>query len=218
MTLVDFPGLLAATVFTQGCNFRCGYCHNPDLVLPQFFQTPMPPELILGFLNDRRGKLDGVVITGGEPTLQKGLVDFIVQIKAMGFKVKLDTNGSHPEVLAWLFDLKLLDYVAMDIKTSMAKYKQVTGVNDAASKVRESIALVMSSRISYQFRTTLVKEYCSMPDLGDIRELIKGAHHYVLQPFVKSQKMLNAALGEAEHYTSYEFEALKAQYDVKGTL
>ena len=103
---MDFPGIVAATVFTQGCNFRCGYCHNPELVLPQFFQEPLPPEVVLDYLNDRRGKLEGVVITGGEPTLQKGLVDFIMRIKEMGFAVKLDTNGSHPEVLSSLLESK----------------------------------------------------------------------------------------------------------------
>ncbi len=123
LTLVDFPGKVAATVFTQGCNFRCGYCHNPELVCPESFGPLIPVQEVLAELKTRRGKLQGVVITGGEPTLQKGLVDFIVQVKELGLAVKLDTNGSHPEVLAHLINLRIIDYIAIDIKTSIEKYR-----------------------------------------------------------------------------------------------
>ncbi len=191
LTLVDFPGLVAATVFTQGCNFRCGYCHNPELVLPQFFQAPLPPEVVLDYLNDRRGKLEGIVITGGEPTLQKGLSGFIARIKEMGFAVKLDTNGSHPQVLSSLISLNLLDYIAMDVKSSLARYSQVTGVACDTTKILESIDLIIKSGLPYQFRTTLVKEFCSKEDLEDIRLLVRGSDHYVLQPFVHSPKMIS---------------------------
>ncbi len=213
MTLVDFPGLVAATVFVQGCNFRCGYCHNPELVLPRLFQAPLLPSTVLDYLNDRRGKLEGIVITGGEPTLQKGLSCFIARIKEMGFAVKLDTNGSHPEVLSSLIGLNLLDYIAMDIKSSLKKYSQITGAACDTTKIRESIDLIIKSGIPYQLRTTLVKEFCSREDLCDIQLLIGKAGHYLLQPFVLSQKMIDVRFNHQSQYTGTEVEKLKAQYD-----
>ena len=216
LTLVDFPGLLAATVFTQGCNFRCGYCHNPELVLPEYFQAPLNPEMLLEYLYSRRNKIDGVVITGGEPTLQKGLIDFIVKIKAMGFKVKLDTNGSHPDVLRSLIELKLVDYWAMDVKTSLDKYGQLTIAACDTARIRESIRLIIDSGIPYQLRTTLVKGFCSQKDLGEIRLLIGEANNYVLQPFVRSVKMIDPALMDQEQYSSREFECLREEYEIKG--
>jgi pyruvate formate lyase activating enzyme len=217
LTLVDFPGKVAATVFVQGCNFRCGFCHNPELVLPQFFVGAdlVSARSILDHLNDRRGKLEGVVITGGEPTIQEGLGPFIARIKKMGFAVKLDTNGSHPEVLSSLLKLNLLDYIAMDIKSALAKYSQVTGVACDTAKILESIDLIIKSGIPYQFRTTLVKEFCSEENLRDIRLLMKKANHYVLQPLVLSQKMIDVRLNHQSQYTSIEAEKLKAKYDVK---
>jgi len=213
LTLVDFPGLIAATVFTQGCNFRCGYCHNPQLVLPELFDKPLLPEMVLSYLNGRQGKLEGVVITGGEPTLQKGLVDFISRIKELGFAVKLDTNGSHPEVLFTLFDLNLIDYVALDIKSSPAKYAQVTGIDCDMAKIQESIELIINSGVRYQLRTTLVKEQCSEKDLVEIQHLMPQADHYVLQPFVLSQKMVDDRFDHQDQYTISEVELLKAKYD-----
>jgi len=213
LTLVDFPGLVAATVFTQGCNFRCGYCHNPGLVLPELFGQPLLPEQVFEFLNGRQGKIEGVVITGGEPTLQKGLGDFITRIKGMGFAVKLDTNGSHPEVLSSLFELDLLDYIAMDIKSSLAKYAQVTGISCDTTKIQESIDLIINSGVPYQFRTTLVKGFCSDEDLGYIQPLIRKAGHYVLQPFVHSQKMIDDRFDHQDQYTASEVDHLKSKYD-----
>ena len=219
MKLVDFPGKVAAVVFVQGCNFRCGYCHNPELVLPQFFQAPLLPSEILDYLKGRRGKLEGVVITGGEPTIQEGLSSFIARIKEMGFAVKLDTNGSRPEVLSSLLKLNLLDYIAMDIKSSLAKYSQVTGGTCDTAKILESIDLIIKSGIPYQFRTTLVKEFCSEEDLRDIRPLMKGADHYVLQPFIPSRKMIDLRFNHQSQYTSIEVEKLKAKYEkIKGSL
>jgi len=212
LTLVDFPGKVAASVFTQGCNFRCGYCHNPELVLPRLFQAPLPVELVFDYLSGRQGKLEGVVITGGEPTLQKGLADFIMQIKEMGFAVKLDTNGSQPEVLSSLFELNLLDYIAMDIKSSLDKYSRVSGVFCDTRKIQESINLIIKSGVPYQFRTTLIKEFCSQKDLCDIRLLIKKADHYVLQPFILSQKMVDGRCHQSQ-YTAMEVELLKSKYD-----
>jgi len=218
LTLIDFPGKVAATVFTQGCDFRCGFCHNPELVLPHLFQEPLSPELVLDYLSDKREKLQGVVITGGEPTLQKGLVDFITRVKEMGFAVKLDTNGSHPEVLSTLLGLNLLDYIAMDIKTSLVKYAEVTGVACDTEKIQESIDLIIHSGIPYQLRTTLIKDYCSEEDLPYIQLLVEKADHYVLQAFTPSEKMIDPLLNHQDQYTKPEIEKLKAQYDKKGIL
>ena len=216
LTLIDFPGKVAATVFTQGCDFRCGFCHNPELVLPQLFQEPLSPEMVLLYLSGRKDKLQGVVITGGEPTLQKGLVDFITRIKEMGLAVKLDTNGSHPEVLTTLIGSKLIDYIAMDIKTSLVKYAEVTGVACDTEKIQESINLIINSGIPYQLRTTLIKDYCSEEDLPYIQLLVEKADHYVLQAFTPSEKMIDARLNHQNQYTKTEVEKLKAQYDKKG--
>jgi len=218
LTLVDFPGLVAATVFTQGCNFRCGFCHNPELVLPQMCQAFLPAEAVLNFLNDRRGKLQGVVITGGEPTLQRGLLDFIVAVKEMGFAVKLDTNGSHPEVLSSLLEVNLINFVAMDIKTSWAKYAQVTGIECDITKIQESIQIIINSGVPYQLRTTLVKEFCSNDDLSDIQRSIGKADSYVLQPFVISSKMIDTRFSSQSQYTHSEIELLKTKYDRRWAL
>jgi len=213
LTLVDFPGLVAATVFTQGCNFRCSFCHNPELVLPELFGEPLPVEVIFDFLSSRQGKLQGLVITGGEPTLQEGLPDFIARVKKMGFAVKLDTNGSRPEVLSSLIDLHLIDYFALDIKSSLIRYPQVTGIACDTAKIKESIDLIVKSGIPYQLRTTLVKEFCSREDLDAIQSLIKDAHHYVLQPFIISAKMIDDHFDRQDQYTDAEVEVLKAKYE-----
>lgn len=218
LTLVDFPGRVAATVFTQGCNFRCGHCHNPELVLPQLFGEQLDPEAIFDYLSGRQGKIEGVVISGGEPTLQIDLVDFIARIKNMGFAVKLDTNGSHPEVLLALISSKLLDYIAMDIKTSLVKYAQLTGVACDTLKIQESINLIIKSGIHYQFRTTLVKQFCSDEDMGYMQPLIEKAHHYVLQPFVPAQRMVNPQYNHQDQHTSLEIELLQAKYEKRPTL
>jgi len=213
LTLVDFPGIVAATVFTQGCNFRCGYCHNADLVLPELLGEPLPVELVFNYLSGRQGKIEGVVITGGEPTLQPGLADFIAQIKAMGFAVKLDTNGSHPEVLSTLIELHLIDYFALDIKTSFKKYPLLTNTACDTAKILESIHLIINSGVPYQLRTTLVKEFCSGQDLDEIQALIKDARHYALQPFVISEKMIEERFKNQSQYTDAEIDALKSQYE-----
>ncbi len=213
MTLVDFPGKIAAIVFTQGCNFRCGFCHNPELVCPELFQAPIPQEDILTYLGSRKGKLEGVVITGGEPTIQRGLVDFIMKLKALGFAVKLDTNGSQPEVVGSLIELKLIDYIAMDVKTSLSGYFRAAGVSCDTDKIQESIRLIKSGGLPHQFRTTLVKGVCSAEDLKEIQGLIAGTEHYALQPFVCSQKMINPAFARQENYTSREMEEFKTRFE-----
>lgn len=213
LTLVDFPGKIAACIFCQGCNFRCGFCHNRELVLPQFFQEPLDPQTVLSYLGTRKKKLEGVVISGGEPTIQEGLFGFIAQIKAMGFAVKLDTNGSHPEVILSLLDACLLDYIAMDVKAPFEQYIQVTGVACDTAKIKKSIQLVINSGIPYQFRTTLMKRPGTQDDLRAIGHLIEGARHYVLQSFVFSSALVNPTLDSQAQYTDSEMALLKSQYD-----
>ncbi len=213
LTLVDYPGKVAATVFTQGCNFRCGFCHNPELVCPERFQLTISTKEVLDYLKTRQGKLEGVVITGGEPTLQKGLADFIISVRQLGFSVKLDTNGSRPEVLCDLIGLQLIDYIAMDVKTSLEKYSQVTNCSCDTDKIRESISLIINSGLPYQFRTTLVKEFCRQEDLFEIQKLIGPSSHYVLQPFIFSPKMVGHNLFGRPQYTNVEIEILKTEFN-----
>ena len=200
-SLLDYPDKISAIVFTYGRNFRRGYCHNPELIV----MKNEPAWTIAGFfefLNTRKGKLDGVVVTGGEPCLQKGLIDFIKQIKDMGFLVKLDTNGTFPSVLKEV--LPFVDYIAMDIKAPLYKYKTITKVNIDTEKIKESINIIMNSGIDYEFRTTVVKSQLNMEDFEAIGELIKGAEKYYLQKFVPS-KILDPNLISEKTYSDNEF-------------
>jgi len=208
LSLIDYPGKIAAVIFTQGCNFRCGYCHNAELVCPQLFQTPIKEEDTLRYLQSRCGKLEGVVITGGEPTLQEGLIDFIIRVKKFNFLVKIDTNGSNPEILSQIINLKIIDYIAMDIKMPIMHYKFCE-----PAKIRQSVDLIINSGIAYQFRTTLSKNLCSIEDLESIQKSLGAAQHYVLQPFIVSEKMIDPSLRTQEQYTQEEFEKLKIQFE-----
>ncbi len=180
-TLIDFPKHIAAIIFTQGCNFRCPFCHNPELVLPEKFETPIPAEEVLKFLRSRIKFLDGVEFTGGEPTLQKDLPEFTKQIKQMGFAVKLDTNGTNPSMLEKLFSEKLIDYVAMDVKSSLERYNEIAGTRTDTQKIRESISLIMNYAPDYEFRTTVIKGFHTENEIEKIGELIKGAKQYFIQ-------------------------------------
>ena len=187
LSMVDYPGKLAATVFTGGCNLRCPFCHNAPLVL-RVSETPdLPADEVLSFLRTRKGLLDGVVLSGGEPLLQKGAADFLREVKALGFSVKLDTNGCYPEALAAILEAGLADYVAMDIKNRPEKYAESVGIPDFDMKpVRESIHLLRRSGVDYEFRTTVVKEFHTLDDIRAIGEWLKGSKRYFLQQFVDS--------------------------------
>ncbi len=191
LTLVDYPGKAAATVFTQGCNFRCGYCHNAELVIPEFFCEPIPSQEVLEFLKTRRGKLEGVVISGGEPTIQQGLDEFIVSLKAMGFSLKLDTNGSRPDVLSSLIERQLIDFIAMDIKTSLEKYPALIQVPCDMAFIKRSIDLIQQSGLPHQFRTTVIKGFDLPQDRQAIASLINGSADHVRQSFKVSPKMVD---------------------------
>lgn len=212
LSLIDYPGKIAAIVFTQGCNFRCGYCHNPELVNPDFFTKPIPAEEVFTFLKSRRGKLEGVVITGGEPLLQKGINDFLKRIKGLGYLIKLDTNGSFPERLKDIIEKKLVDYLAMDIKAPLEKYADIIKAAVETKKIKESINLIMNSGLDYEFRTTVVKSQLRKGDILKIGELLKPDSVYILQKFVAS-KTLNPRFLKKSSYSDKEFEKIKMKLE-----
>ncbi len=191
-TLIDFPGRPAAIVFTQGCNFRCRYCHNPELVYPHLFTPSMPEEEIWTFLKRRQGTLEGVVVSGGEPTLQEDLVRFMSELKALGYKTKLDTNGTRPEVLRELIDKKLVDFIAMDLKAPFEKYADITGVEANSTILQQSMDLIRQSGVEYQFRTTYDKEVLTEGDIAALSQLTQGENYKVQEclPVAKEKAAL----------------------------
>jgi pyruvate formate lyase activating enzyme len=207
VSLIDYPGRISAVVFTQGCNFRCPFCHNPELVDPERFEDLIPETEIFSFLQRRRGRLDAVVITGGEPTMHPELVPFIIQLRTMGFQVKLDTNGALPDRLEEMLDRKLLDYVAMDLKAPLERYGEVTKTKADQQHIRRSISLIMGSGVDYEFRTTAVKSLLGPADLEQIGRLIPGAKRFVLQKFVPTKTLDRDYLGESS-YTDGELRAI----------
>jgi len=212
VSLIDYPGLICATVFLQGCNFRCSYCHNPELVNPQLFSPCLKEKEVLDFLKTRRGKLDGVTITGGEPTIQDDLVFFIKKVKQMGFVVKLDTNGSRPQVIKALLDEKLLDFIAMDVKGPLEKYESIVCIMLDIKRIEESIKIILKSKIPHEFRTTILPSQLTLKDVSKIAKLIAGAKRYALQKFMPG-KTLNDKFGEEKNYSEDELEKMKKRLE-----
>jgi pyruvate formate lyase activating enzyme len=208
VSLIDYPGLICATIFLQGCNFKCSYCHNPELVDTRLFQPCIEENKVLDFLNMRRGKLDAVTITGGEPTIHNDLAAFIKKIKKMKFAVKLDTNGSQPQIVKNLLDEKLLDFIAMDIKAPLEKYKSVVKVPVNTDSIKESIKLILKAKIPHEFRTTIVQSQLEEKDVLQIAELISGANSYVLQKFVPA-KTLDKKLLKEKSYPDEKLQKIK---------
>lgn len=200
LTLLDYPEHIAATVFTGGCNFRCPFCHNGELVLNPQAAPLISEEEIVATLKKRQGMLQGVCITGGEPTLQRDLREFIVKVKELGFLVKLDTNGYRPAVLRALLEEGLLDYVAMDVKAAPGNYALAAGVPGMDVRpVLESIALLKESRIPYEFRTTVVKGIHSVEEFEEIGRLLAGSRAYYLQGFRESEGLLGVVGVEGDN-------------------
>ncbi len=185
LTLTDYPGKTAAIVFTQGCNFSCPFCHNRQL-LQQDHASLMPETGLLACLRKRRGLLDGLVITGGEPTLQTDLVSFIENVKHLGLLTKLDTNGSRPEVIRALLQRKLLDYIAMDIKAPWARYHQLAGAPVSVQRIRQSVELIAASDIDHEFRTTVVTPLLDEEDIEHIRESLPRTSLHKRQRLIKN--------------------------------
>lgn len=192
VSLLNYPGLVSATIYVNGCNFRCPFCHNSSIVKGEY--EKLSEDEVFKYLEERKKMLDGVCVSGGEPTTQKDLKEFILKLKNMGFKVKLDTNGYNPSVLKQLIDLKCLDYIAMDIKNSDEKYSKTAGVPIEISVINESIELIMQSGIDYEFRTTVVEEFHSLADIEFIAKKIKGANAYYIQNFEDSGDIMQSCL------------------------
>ncbi len=207
-SMIDYPDKIACIVFTQGCNFRCPYCHNPELVKPEMFGESLNEEEFFDFLKERMGKLDAVSITGGEPTLQYDLIEFIKKIRDLGFLIKLDTNGTNPEMLKEIIDQKLVNYLAMDIKAPFSKYEEITRMPVNIEKIKQSVEMIKNSGIDYEFRTTLVKKLLSPEDIEQIGRDIAGAKQYFLQKFVSTKTVDEKVLHE-ETYSEEEMENLK---------
>lgn len=193
VTLLDFPGKVACTVFLTGCNLRCPYCHNPDLVLTKDNGKYISEKEFFEFLLSRKGKLDGVCITGGEPTLYPSLPDLLRRIRKTGFLVKLDSNGTAPEILKPLLREKLLDYVAIDIKNAPSQYAETCGA-DVIEYVEKSVALLKSSNIDYEFRTTVCHPFHSPKCMEEIGRWLRNAKRYYIQPFVDSGNLLGSGV------------------------
>ncbi len=199
-TLSDYPGKIAAVVFTQGCNFRCPFCHNGGLI--PWESRPderLSEHQVLRFLQSRIGQLEGVVVSGGEPTLQPDLKRFLSRAKTLGYAVKLDTNGSRPEVLRRLFNEGLLDYVAMDVKAPWDHYERLAGVRVETAAIRASIGLIAQSGIPHEFRTTVVPQLLSEGDLRDIARLLPTGSAYRHQPFRSAYAMASHLRGDEPH-------------------
>lgn len=195
LTLLDYPGKVACTVFTAGCNFRCPFCHNASLVIDTYRNAAIPEKDIWKFLEKRTGILDGVCVTGGEPLIQHGIEKFLEQIKGMGYKVKLDTNGSFPDKLRRIVRAGLTDYVAMDLKNSPRNYGRTIGIEGYdLTNIRKSVEFLMEDTVPYEFRTTVVQEFHQRSDFEEIREWIPGARHYYLQQFQDSGDLIRPGL------------------------
>lgn len=220
LTLLDFPDNLAAIVFTQNCNFRCHYCYNPMLVWPRTEklspdgknnkkdQPFVKEEDLFLFLKERKGKIDGVVISGGEPTLHSDLPQFIKKIKDLGYLVKLDTNGTNPVMLANLIKDKLIDYVAMDLKATFEKYEQTVGVKVNLDNLQKSVKIILSDSIPYEFRSTLVPALHGEADIKKMGELIKGANLWYLQKFKPDADLINPEFKKLPTFKDKELKDL----------
>ena len=233
-SLLDYPDHIAAIIFTQGCNFRCQFCYNPMLVKPashtqerferkgkisnigasndgqdQKCHPLISEDDIFAFLRKRKGKLDAVVITGGEPTLHQDLPEFIQRIRKLDYKIKLDTNGTNPKMLKDLISRQLIDYIAMDIKGPVDKYGIVTGVNADLNKIKESITIIMKSGLPYEFRTTVVPDLIVLADIHSIGKLIKGADKWYLQVFKSDIDLVNLDFKNTKSYSDSEMKEME---------
>ncbi len=212
LSLVDYPGHSAAVIFTLGCNFRCGYCHDPEMVLPERYPQPLSVEDVFSFLEKRRGKLDAVVVCGGEPTIHDDLPDLLRRIKQLGFLVKLDSNGTRPKMIAEIINNEHVDLIAMDIKGPLWKYSTIASRPVDTDAITESIKLILKSGLQHEFRTTIVKELLTFDDFDEIGQLVQGANRFALQKFVPG-KTLSPQFARKFAYTDAEMELIKQKMD-----
>ena len=207
LSLIEYPEKISAIVFLGNCNFRCHFCYNTDLVKNYDKLPDIPEKKILDFLSTRKGLVDGLAITGGEPTLHKDLPVFIKKVKDLGFLVMLETNGSNPKMLKELIDKKLVDYIAMDIKAPLEKYDDVTGVKVNKKNIQESIDIIRNSGIDYEFRTTVIPKHFKKEDALAIGKWLKGSKRFYIQQF-RSDKTLDESYKKMEAYSPEKMKEL----------
>lgn len=219
-TLIDYPGKIACIIFTGGCNYRCGFCHNPEFVLPEELaklQKSFIPEVAaLNFLEKRKGMLEGVVISGGEPTIMPDLESFIVKVRNLGFAVKLDSNGNRPEIFRSLISKGLVDYIAMDFKTSLPKYQALVGQWANVARLQESIGLLKEGKVEYEFRSTLIREIHTPEILKEMVATMAGAKRLFLQTF-RSGTVLHPAFKDFHSFTLEEMQDIAKLFFASGT-
>jgi pyruvate formate lyase activating enzyme len=213
-SLIEYSGKISAILFTQGCNFRCPYCHNPELVIPSLFEDQIPEEEIMDYLKMRVSYLEAVVITGGEPCLQKGLIEFMQNVKSLGYYVKLETNGSFPGKISEMIKHKAVDYIGMDIKGPLGKYNQIIKAHIDPGKISESIGIIKNSGIHYEFQTTAVKSMLQKEDFEEIGQLAHGAKRFFLQKFYPTKTLDPDFLNEENYSDSdlMEFREIMKRY------
>lgn len=217
-SLLDYPDIISAIIWTIGCNFRCPFCYNKDIVLGNV--QPINNEEVISFLKKRRGILEGLVITGGEPLMQNDIANFCEKIKKIDYLVKIDTNGMYPEKLKELIDKNLIDYVAMDIKAPRIKYEKLTNVKVNIKKIEESIKILQDSKLDYEFRTTFVPELLTKNDIIEIAKWLKGSKRYYLQQFKSNTPLVSAKFEDVLPYPTKELidilKEIKSYFDICG--
>ena len=209
LTMIDYPGKIACTIFLPGCNFRCGYCHNRSLVLEPQSLPAISEDHILNFLKEKKKWLDGVVISGGEPTLHKGLEPFIRKIKEISYSVKLDTNGTSPETVKKLIDERLVDYIAMDIKAPLKNYSEVAHAFVDTKNIEDTIGIIKKSGIPYEFRTTIVPCLTGKIHITKIGKLLKGSKLMFLQQFRPGDSLIDPSLNGKKPHSIEELEEFR---------
>jgi len=207
-SLIDYSGKVSAVIFLAGCNFRCPFCHNRDLVLNPDGTESIPEEEVLQFLKERKKWLDGAVVSGGEPTMHKDLPEFLGKIKGLGYPVKLDTNGTNPQMLKEIIERRLVDYIAMDLKAPLEKYEKSSGVKVETEKIKESIKLIIGSGIGHEFRSTVLPALHTKEDVQEMARLVKGASKLYLQQF-RPKNTLDRKLEKERPFSEKEMRELR---------
>jgi len=201
-SLLDYPDTISAIIWTIGCNFRCPFCYNKDVVFGKV--ATISDDEVLSFLEKRKGMLEGLVISGGEPLMQDDIVSFAEKVKKMGYLVKIDTNGMYPEVLKELIDKKLVDYIAMDVKAPKNKYDSLSGVNTDIKKIEKSIDIIRNSSINYEFKTTFAPNLLTKKDIVEIAKWLKGSKRFYLQQFNNEANLISSKLQNSNPYSKDE--------------
>ncbi|MCB9482285.1 MAG: anaerobic ribonucleoside-triphosphate reductase activating protein [Desulfobacteraceae bacterium] len=208
-SLIDYPGKISSVLFTKGCNFKCPYCHNPELIPFEKDNLVIDINEFFSFLQSRKNFIDAVVITGGEPCLQKNIIEFALEIKKLGFFIKLDTNGSRPEIIEELLKKKTIDLIAMDIKTTFDEYHRFTSEKDIENKLNKSVNLIINSNTDYYFRTTCAKPLVTKENFSKIMKEIQGAKKYVLQKFIEKKVFKPDFFKGIDQFSEADFKWLK---------